>query len=463
MSHPENSMITREDAGRRTLNQVIDQMPRVGLSKGAGIALFCAFFFSNYEIAVFSLVIPGLRSSLGMVAADFTWPVVMNLVGYAVGAYAFGYLADRHGRQLGLRLTFITLGLGGLLSGFSWDVSSFSFFRFLAGCGMGAVLALCSTYIGEVAPANQRGKYQARLFLIQAPLLLLAGLLSLPLLAAAPDSAWRWLLAVGGLVLFVVPLINKTHLVESPRWLEEKGRHREARAIVSQLSQNAGSGPVDADLDLTANPVQEAASDTPFRTLVNSGFLPRLMIVLGFWFIFYIGMYGFLSYQTLILEGLGISTGNALLINVLQRVAPLIAALGVFAVIEKFERRTIVITGVLVTAAAVLLILSGIGEWAAAAGSILSGLGVSMMASPAYTYTAEVFPTNVRGTASSICDGIGHLGGAVAPFIILPILVSFGAVAACWAIIVCLVLSAAVLRLGVKTKNRSLEEITALS
>lgn len=461
MSNPQDTSVSLEDAGKLTISQIIDSMPRVGLSKGAGIALFCAFFFSNYEISVFALVIPGLRTGLGMVAADFTWPVVWNLVGYAVGAYLFGYVSDRLGRQLGLRLTFITLGIGGLLSGFSWDVASFSFFRFLAGCGMGAVLAICATYIGEVAPANHRGRYLARLGMLQAPLLLLSGLVSLPLLAAFPDTGWRFLLAVGGAVLLVVPLINKRHLIESPRWLEEKGHHEAARKAASHL--NVGAGGPELTLDVQpARGTAEVSSVGPLRTLITSGLLPRLFLVLSFWFIFYIGTYGFLSYQTLILEGLGITTSNALFIAVLGRAVPVLAAIGVFAVIERFERRNIVITGVLVFAGSVLLMVLGLGEWAATAGSLGTSFGIALMAAPAYTYTAEVFPTNVRGTAASICDGIGHLGGAVAPLIVIPILASYGAEAACWAIIACLVISAAILRMGVKTKNRTLEEIAAV-
>ncbi|SLK10604.1 MFS transporter [Arthrobacter sp. P2b] len=460
MSNPQNFTVASELVGRRTISQVIDSMPRVGLSKGAGLALFCAYFFSNYEVTVFSLVIPGLRSGLGMVAADFAWPVVWNLVGYAVGAYAFGYLADKFGRQLGLRLTFITLGIGGLLSGFSWNVESFSFFRFLAGCGMGAVLAICSAYIGEVAPANQRGRYLARIFLFQAPLLLVAGLVSLPILAAMPGSAWRYLLAFGGLVLLVVPLINKNHLIESPRWLEEKGRHSEARSAASHLYVGAGGEELSPDAEYLQE-TKEKSLTGPLRTLINSGLLPRLWLVLSFWFIFYIGMYGFYSYQTLILEGLGITTSNALFITVLGRIMPIVSAIGVFAIIERFERRNIVITGVMIFALSVLLMVLGWGEWTATVGSLGTTLGIAIMVTPAYTYTAEVFPTSVRGTAASICDGIGHLGGAVAPLVVIPVLASYGAVAACWAIIVCLVVSAAILLMGVKTKNRSLEEIAA--
>jgi MFS family permease len=40
----------------------------------------------------------------------------MNLVGYAVGAYLLGHLADRRGRLAGLRGTAVVLALGGFLT-----------------------------------------------------------------------------------------------------------------------------------------------------------------------------------------------------------------------------------------------------------------------------------------------------------------------------------------------------------
>lgn len=447
-------------AAKQTIAQAIDAMPRVGLNRGAWFALFLAYFFTNYEISVFALTIPGIRENLGLQPGDFGLPVTFNLIGYAVGAYAFGYLADRKGRQLGLLLTFLTLGLGGLATAFVWDAASLSFFRFVAGCGMGAVLALCTAYIGEMAPHNRRGQYLARLYLVGMFLLLATGLLSLPLLQALPENGWRVLLGFGGLVLLIVPFINSRSLMESPRWLAEHGRIAEASAIVHRMQARLGV-PVTSTEDFAeeAKPEGEDVKESPLRSLMRKPLLSRLLIVLGFWFVFYIGMYAFSSYLPLILEGVGVSTSNALVITVLTRATPIVAAVIVVFLIERIERRTIVIGGVLIFAAAVALIISGWGEWAATLGALMATFGIAVMATPAYTYTAEVFPTKSRGTAASICDGIGHLGGAVAPFVVLPILINFGAVPAGIAIIVTILLSAGIIGLGVRTRNRSLEEI----
>lgn len=455
------SLATEVSPPRLTLEEAIDRMPRVGLNKGAWIALFLAFFFANYEISVFALAIPGMRASLGLQAANLAWPVTWNLLGYCIGAYIFGYVADRHGRQRGLFLTFLALGIGGLMTGFVWDEFSLTLFRFIAGCGMGAVLALCSAYIGEMAPRNRRGKFLASVYLWGGVLLLFVGLASLPVLSALPAFGWRVILAFGGLALLILPFINSRSITESPRWLAEHGEFEKASAIVRRMEVNAGLVTTQNDNPYLEEAVEPSAveGENPLRALLRKPYGGRLLVVLGYWFVFYIALYGYSSYLPLLLEGIGITTSNALLITVLTRIAPLVAGFIVVLVIERIERRTLIIAGTVMFAASMALIVSGWGEAAATIGAVMSGFGISFMATPGYTYTAEIFPTKARGTAASICDGLGHVGGAVAPFVILPILIGFGAVPAGVAIIVCLLTAAAIIRMGVRTRGRALADI----
>ncbi|MFL5598312.1 MAG: MFS transporter, partial [Gemmatimonadaceae bacterium] len=85
--------------------------------------------------------------------------------------------------------------------------------------------------------------------------------------------------------------------------------------------------------------------------------------------------------------------------------------------------------------------------------------GVISMLSP---YTAEVFPTLLRGTGSGIAAGASKVGGILAPpvvVILLAITPGFRLLAIAAAIPV--VISAVVLVLvGKETKNRALEELT---
>ena len=179
------------------------------------------------------------------------------------------------------------------------------------------------------------------------------------------------------------------------------------------------------------------------------------------WIVFYVAMYGYASYLPLILEGIGISTSDAVFVTVLSRVMPLLSVVAAVLLVERMERRTMIVVGTLMFAASLLLIALNLGGGVATAGALMSSFGIAFMATPAYTYTAEVFPTRARGTASAIGDGVGHLGGAVAPFVVLPVLVNYGARPAAFVMVGLLLVAAGIIRLGVRTRDRSLAEIAA--
>jgi putative MFS transporter len=160
----------------------------------------------------------------------------------------------------------------------------------------------------------------------------------------------------------------------------------------------------------------------PARALFAKPYLGRMLIVLGFWFIFYVAMYGYASYLPVLLEGIGISTSDAIFVTVLSRIAPLLSVVAVVLLVERMERRAMIVAGTLMFAASLLLIALNLGEGIATLGALMSSFGIAFMATPAYTYTAEVFPTRARGTAAAIADVVRHLGGAVTPFVVLPVL-----------------------------------------
>jgi putative MFS transporter len=461
MSQSSTSRATPSGAARLTIEATIDTMSKVGLSRGAWVALMLSFFFANYDISVFALTLPAMRDQLGLQGADLAWPVAANLAGYAVGAYIIGQISDRKGRQVGLFLTFALLGVGGILTAFSWDTASLSVFRLLTGGGMGAVLSLCAAYIGEMAPRDRRGRYLATLYLFAGVITGITAFASLPVLTAFPVSGWRYLLAFGGLVLLILPLVNKRSLMESPRWLLAQGRAQEATDVVRRMQRVAGDTVVDDGtlIEAAAEIEHDAGAVRPLAALLRRPLVGRLLTVLGFWFIFYVAMYAFSSYLPLILEITGVETSTALFITALSRSVPVLIGIPVIFLIERIERRTIIIAGAILFAVGILLVVFGLGEGAATLGAILATCGITVVATPAYTYTAEVFPTKVRGTAASICDGLGHLGGALAPFVILPILLGPGALAAGVTMVALLVASAGIIRLGPRTRNRTLLEI----
>ena len=453
---------------RRELIGRMDRLPASGLGALGFAALLICYLFANYDIGVIALALPAMIADLHLDTAEISLPITANLLAYVIGAYVFGTVADRVGRRPGLLFTVLTLAVGALLTAFSWNAASLAAFRFITGLGMGAMLSLGATYISELMPATQRGQFLSRIYLIQTVLLAAVGFASLPILQLGPIG-WRLLFGFAALVIVAVLAFTDRRLPESPRWLVDHAQLDRARRIVAELEARAykrvgGAPPTYEEvIDGLGRSSPEDSEDVAFPTLalLRPPYVSRMLMVLGFWFLFYFPVYAYLSYTPLIFKALGETETNALLETVLGRVAPLLVFAFLFFFVERIQRRLLIFAGVGLIALGLLLIIAGLGTLGALIGSVVITAGISPAVAPAYIYTAEVFPTRARASATAIGDGIGHLGGAVQPFLFLPVLNSFGPVAAVIMLVVVLGVSGACILAGVNTRSKTLTELAA--
>src|SRR5437764_2391507 len=188
-------------------------------------------------------------------------PVLLNLVGYVIGALVLSPLADRFGRREMLLVTLVITGLGSLSTAFVGDYTTFIIARTVTGIGVGADLALASTYVNAVAPHTGRAKYTALLFIMSslgAFFGIWIGLWLTTPPAAFPNglpfaqptvqsigglprfagNGWRIMYGIGAL-LALIGVVLRIRLPESPRWLIARGRIEEADQIVREMGQRA--------------------------------------------------------------------------------------------------------------------------------------------------------------------------------------------------------------------------------
>src|SRR4051794_21420429 len=159
-------------------------------------------------------------------------------IGAILGAYAWGWLADRIGRRkvfIGTVLNFsIATGLLYFTPDNGWIY--LSIMRFFVGVGVGGLYCVDLPLVQEFMPSSKRGWVGG---IVTCVIPLGVGLGAV-LGAYMGSDQWRLSFAIGVLPALLVLLV-RLWVPESPRWLCRQGRYEEARSSLAWALQMAPS------------------------------------------------------------------------------------------------------------------------------------------------------------------------------------------------------------------------------
>lgn len=442
----------------RRVHARIDRLPRAGLSRMAQAVLGLCYAFTFYDIAVIGVTLPRIVADLNMTSTEASWTITSNLIGFAVGALGIGMVADRIGRRRALSIVVVLLSVFSLLTALSWDVASVIAFRALVGLGIGGQLGLTSALISEFSSIGRRGHHVARTLIWAACGNIVPAALAITVLEESSQVAWRLLFAIPAIVILALLAFRDAVLPESPRWLAEHGQGARAEAIVTAMEERARrlTGQELPPVADTPESADTPKHTFPLVTVLASTLRWRLLLVIGFWFFEYFAFYGFLGYETTLFSSLGYSLPDATVMTAIGWVGGLAGAVATVTYVERIERKYSVTAGLGVMILGLVLIAASPGAPAVTAGAFFVSAAVFLITAPGYTYTAEIFPTDVRASATGAADSIGHVGGAIAPLIVGPVLSAHGARASVWVLVVAMVISVFFMLVGRRTRGRSL-------
>jgi MFS transporter, putative metabolite:H+ symporter len=147
-------------------------------------------------------------------------------VGAIIGAYVWGWLADRIGRRIVFIGTVLNFSLATGLLYFTPDNGwiYLATMRFFVGTGVGGLYCVDLPLVQEFMPSHKRGWIGG---LVTCVIPLGVGLGAI-LGAVMGSDQWRLLFAIGVLPSLLVLLV-RFWIPESPRWLCSQGRYDEAR------------------------------------------------------------------------------------------------------------------------------------------------------------------------------------------------------------------------------------------
>ena len=437
-----------------TASARLDRLPITSLHRIAVAALAFAYFFELADLNTFSYAAPGVMRSWHIPVSAIALITSASFGGMFIGAVFGGRFSDAFGRKRGFIIAILVYAVFSFLNALSWDVASLAIFRFLTGVGLSGMTVIANTYISEFFPAHVRGKYMGRIVTI--------GLIGIPATAwvarfLVPLAPWAWRLVFvwGGLGIFAVLIALR--MKESPRWHMRWNEVAHADSILDELEAVAVKehGPLAPP---AATPPEAAAPPGAFRLLFADKQRGRTIILLLAWIFQTLGFYGFVAWVPTLLVQHGFtlvqSLSYASWIAIMNPIGALIAS----GLIDRFERKWfITVDGVLIAAFGLAYGFSAAPALIVLFGSLVV-ITLQCMAVGLYTYTPELYPTNVRGFGMGLTYGTGRLANVAGPFFVSIIFAAagylsvFAYIAACW-----LAVSLVVGVFGPTTTGKSLE------
>jgi MFS transporter, putative metabolite:H+ symporter len=368
-----------------------------------------AWTFVAMEILLIGFVQPIFSSIWNL---NGTWQGLVNsaaLAGSLVGSLTLGRLADRIGRREIFRYAILWYAAFTALTAVAWGPWSVMTLRFLAGLGLGGLLVVDPSMLSEYLPPQRRGRLLVALDFFWPVGLLLATLLSWIFIGhnVGGDNSWRWLFLAASFPAFLAFFIRRT-LPESPYFLARRGRSEEAAEVLSEIEGR----PVAAS-EVTAPAEPESSA----RELVADALRSRTFVTALIWIALNVSYYGLFLWLPFVVQDEKNFSIDPYLLLTLSALAQFPGYAAAIWLVERIGRKPTL---------AGFLILGGLSAYAFA---VADSQGVYVTAlffvgffnlgawGAVYPYTAETFPTRLRGSAFGVMECVGKSAAIAGPYI----------------------------------------------
>ena len=281
-------------------------------------------------------------------------------IGVLIALPLTAFSANKLGRKTTLQIIAIFYIVSAVGSAFATSFLSLFWFRFLGGLAFSSV-TLASMYIGEVAPAEQRGKLVSTLQINMGIGFTAAYLINYWILQKMgsdlqwvqdfnlAETGWRWMLGIEiipavlwFILLFLIP--------KSPAWLVNKGRIGEAKKSLAKVyPEEKVEEQIHQMVDSVENSESKGSSTVSQLKEIFSSKM-RVVLILAFTLAVvqqFTGMNAVMIYAPTMFEQLGLGTDAAFSSTIWIGVIGLVSTLISLSLIDKFGRRPLVIGGLI--------------------------------------------------------------------------------------------------------------------
>jgi putative MFS transporter len=394
-----------------TLGEVSARLDRLPASRFHAKILIVAalsLFFDTLDTAVTGFVLASIRTMWHFDAKTIGVVSAIGLSGYLVGSFICGFVADNIGRKKTILFTLILYSAFSASRGLSKTVDMLAWLNFFTWFFVGAESSTVPTYLAELWPSRIRGKLVGWMMAFFGAGIAFSSVWSLLII---PTLGWRWALVltapfalIGGVMRSVLP--------ESPRWLIRAGRPADAELVMIRIEAEVSHStehPLTPVVPGQAGQDQFAERTDP-KQLLRAAYRNVTLMLWVAWFAEYGVLYTYQIFLPTILAAEGHSIVNSFRYSVViySSVIPGYVLGGYL--VEWLDRKyTILLSFVSIAAFGTLFAHSR------SPAQIMTFAGatvffISLGSTAIYTYTPEVYPTEIRATAMGIASAWGRVG-----------------------------------------------------
>jgi MFS transporter, putative metabolite:H+ symporter len=452
----EGCMSVIGDSARLTAR--LEKLPFSPWHRRPFLLAFFGTLFDAADFAMFGAALPPIAREFGLGPGQAGLLATTGLFGAFLGALFWGTISDYIGRRTAFKVTIgIFAAFTGLAAG-AWNMASLIGARFLANFGLGGEVPVACTLVTEFMPGRIRGAATGNMMTAFPVGLVVAAGLSL---AVIPNFGWRWLFVIGVLPALLLFFVRR-NVPESVRYLLSKGRMAEAEATVAYIEKSA-MGEHPAAVVATASPAGHVSGPAGVTVLqlLAPGRRRRTILLWIVSFCFLWSSNGILFMLPTILTQRGLPLSEAILFQLVQAGAAIFGYSACSFLIDRYGRRPVLFLYYFIGAGFHLWFAMASGFWMFAAIACVGWVNPGVYG-PTTIYAGELYPTEMRATAVGWVFGIGRIGSFLAPTIVgFMLAYGFGAYVLHTFALTYLIAALALIGIGIETKGRTLEEITA--
>jgi len=440
------------DKVRRSARKTMDDVAMTPFLRKISLFSSGGSFLDGYVLSLIGVALTQITPMFDLSPTESAAIGASVMLGIFFGTIFGGYLTDAVGRKKMFTIDIVAIAAFSLLSVFAstpWELVAA---RFCIGVFVGADYPIATSLIAEFTPKRHRsvsmGMVSAAWYL-GATVAAVVGYA----LYGVPDG-WKWMLG-SAVVPCVVLLVGRHDIPESPLWLAQKGRKKEADAIVHRVFGD--------DVELDPAPVGRKPS---LSTVLRSGYLKRMAFLGVFILCQVVPMYAIYTFGPDIMAAFGLNEGReAILGESAVSLFFLIGSVPAMFWLNSMGRRRLL----LVSLSFMLVGLAVLGLWPTAPVAVVVaafGLYAFFSGGPGilqWLYPNELFPTEVRASAVGIAIAFSRIGTIAATYGTPLFLDAFG-VGPTMLVAAGLVLLGLVLSyfMAPETRGRSLAETSSL-